>query len=241
MKRDRVFVFGDSFAFNYFSYKENLVNAIPHFGSGAVNSYVGYYNYFGHWIDHLEKFRDVYSFAKGAASNESIIYQIGNLQNYKYRSGDRVIVIFSSPERLSIVLRKTKYDLAIGGELYKNLLREPSIISFVENQYLERSNRWDDNTIVKDEKKFIDLLKSLLAKWNPIFFTWTPTLGIKSVEEIPFSPFDYSIFKASSGLCNDWHLGVEGNYKLFKLFADKLNINTLEYSFSYKPYRQNLV
>jgi len=241
MTKPRLFVFGDSFAFNYFSNKENLINVAPHFGNGAVKAYVEYYNYFGHWIDHLQNFYDVYSFGQGAASNEQIIFQLGSLHDFEYTPGDRVIVIFSTPERLTVVLRKIKYNLAPSGLLYKSLFSNPDIISFIENQYLERSKRWEDTSILKEEKKFITFLKTLLEKWNPIFFTWTPTLNIESVELIPFPPFDFSIYKESSGYCDDWHLGVEGNYKLFKVFAEILNIDIPQYSFSFQPFSPKLL
>ncbi len=232
MKKPRLFVFGDSFAFNYFSNKDNLINVVPHFGNGAVKAYAEHYNYFGHWIDHLENFYEIYSYGQGAASNEQIIFQLGNLANFDFSLGDRIIIIFSTPERLTVVHKKIKYNLAPSGILYKSLFTNPDVISFIENQYLERSKRWEDADIDKEEKKFITFLKGLLSKWDPIFFTWTPALNIESVDCIPFTPFNFSIYTESSGYCDDWHLGVEGNFKLFKVFADKLNLDVSNYSYT---------
>lgn len=239
MSKPRLFVFGDSWAFNYFS--KNHRKYKPHFGSQHIKKYAEVYNHFGHWIDHMENFYDVYSYGVGAATNEEIIHQIGNLNNYSYTQGDRVIVIFTTPERLNIINNKKMYGIASAGLLYKSLYKDSGVIKFIENQFIERYDRWMDTSIQKNEKLLIKLLHKLLSKWNPIFYTWTDLLDIDEViyKDIDFKK--YSISAESNGVCSDWHLGVEGNYKLFKLFADWLGIDISNYSYVPAKFKVDII
>jgi len=237
MNKPRLFVFGDSWAFNYFSEESDIPNVLPYFGSGAVKGYVKFNNNFGHWIDHMKNFYDVISYGVGAATNEQIIHQIGNLVKYSYTPGDRVISIFTTPERFNVVNNKNIYGLAAFGTLYKQLYKDNSIKKFVEYQFVERYNRWLDPIIEKDEKLLITLLYKLLSPWNPIFYTWTDLLDVSEVVYKQINPEKYSIVAESNGVYDDWHLGVEGNYELFKLFAKWLDVDISNYSYTPREFK----
>ena len=122
MSKPRLFVFGDSWSFNYFS--KNHKKYKPHFGSECIKKYASLHNYFGHWTDHMENFYDVYSYGFGAASNEQIIYQLGNLPDYK--NGDRMLIIFSSPERFTWYESK-KEKTIVSSALIENILTMETI------------------------------------------------------------------------------------------------------------------
>lgn len=237
MTKPRLFVFGDSWSFNYFSKKNNLINYPLHFGNEHVKSYVKHYNFYGHWTDHLSNYYEIISFAEPGCSNEQILFQIGNLEDFEFKYGDRIIIIFSNPIRFNIFYKNKNYNITPKNNVIDSLFKNNDISSFIENQHLERNRRWKDDSIIKNEKKFINTIKHLLYKWNPIFFTWTTELDIKSVECIPFSIINSSIKKESFGHFNDWHLGVMGNYMLFKLFAEKLNLNISDYLYKVNSFK----
>jgi hypothetical protein len=72
-KKSRLFVFGDSWANNYFAKKNNLIDEKPYLTNESIKLYSEYHNNFGHWIDHMNFFYDVYSYGVGAATNEQTI------------------------------------------------------------------------------------------------------------------------------------------------------------------------
>lgn len=237
MIKPRLFVFGDSWAFNYFSKSENLIGATPHFGSGEVRSYVEHYNYFGHWIDHMQTFYDVYSYGQGAASNEQIIYQLGNLPEYK--EGDRIVMIFAPPERFTWVHNNIIKNLAP----YSNIPRNNyplEFIKIIENQYIDRYDVWM-GVYQTNEQKFLNLLPIFLEKYCPILTSWYKETSdrVNCIEYINHNDWK-SIYDETHGKCEDYHLGVRGNYKLFKFFADKLNLNTKDYTYEIKEFNKLL-
>ena len=51
-----------------------------------------------HWTSYLSNHYDVYKFGVRGADNVSILFQLGNLPEYK--KGDRIIMVFTEPGRL---------------------------------------------------------------------------------------------------------------------------------------------
>lgn len=244
MKKPRLFVFGDSWAFNYFSKEIKIKtqskqprNVVPHFGHDCVKGYAIKYNYFGHWIDHMEYFYEVYSYAIGGASNEQIIYQIGNLPEYK--NGDRIIIIFAPPERFTWICDNTIKTLTPNGYLYNNNFTD-DFIKIIENQYVNRYDVWMD-AHQTNEQKFLSLLPTFLEKYKPILTSWYKETSekVKCIEYINRNGWK-SIYEDTLGKCNDHHLGVGGNYELFKFFADKLNLDIKNYTYEIKEFNKLL-
>lgn len=242
MIKDRLFVFGDSWACNYFS-KENklLSNTKPFLGSYVVEQFVKKYNYFGHWIDHMESFYDVYSYAVGSASNEQIIHQIGNLP--EYQSGDRIIMMFAPPSRFKWVNNKKIYGLNPQGNPVLLKMLPLELINLIETQYVERTDLWMDTSIQKDEQKFLNLIPVLLKKYNPILITWNSDLAeyVDSIEMIDLNENYTNIKDESFGTYVDGHLGVFGNYELFKFISNKLKINISDYSYNPKSFNKQIL
>ena len=241
MDKKRLFVFGDSWATNYFSKTNDLVNCKPFFNTKEVESYVSYYDYFGHWIDHMKNFFDVYSYAMGGVSNEQIIYQVGNLPSYQ--EGDRIIIIFTGVERYVWVHDKFKYTFCVGSLMTEKIINH-NCLNYFEKQYSERYEYWMDDTIVNDEKKFLNLFPKLLFQYNPIIVTWRHELATKvnSIELLRFDEINLtSIEQETKGVYTDKHLGVNGNYELFKHFAKKLNLDISNYSFVPKKFNKEII
>ena len=240
--KNRLFVFGDSWANNYFSVKNDLVKCKPFLGLNEVEQFAKYYNYSGHWIDYISNYYDVYSYGYPAATNEQIIFQLGNLP--EYRDGDRIIIIFTTPQRINWIIDKRKYSfLPNGTQLKKIYGNDTKILNFIENQYIERSNWWFDNDIKKDEVLFINKIPVIYQKWNPLMITWTSDLSdiVTEVSLIEFNDNFTNIKEETDGMLEDYHLGVFGNYELFKYISNKFGLDTSSISITLKKWKADFI
>jgi hypothetical protein len=218
--KPRLFVFGDSWSLDYF--KE------PFLTSKEVKRYSNFYNGDGHWTYHLKEFFDVHNYSIGAASIENIIYQMGNLPEYK--QGDRIIIIFGSPGRFSWIENNEDIRYTLGR---KNKMLHP-----LESQYIARIEYWKTDN---NQKKFISKLNTFLKEYNPIISSWNEdfTFSFNFVKYLNLNLT--TIYDESFGDCNDRHLGVNGNYELFKYFAKELKLNIKDYIFDVKPYKKQII
>ncbi len=240
--KNRLFVFGDSWANNYFS-KTNkfLPKSKPFLGLNQVESYVKYYDYFGHWIDHIENFFDVYSYGLGGVSNEQIIWQVSNLPDFNEK--DRIIIIFTGVERFIWIDSKIRYTMAVGS-MVPEIILNGSYANIFKQQYIEKFEYWMDDTINNDEKKFLNMFPSFFKKYKPIVVTWRGELAekVESIELIDFENYKLTtITEESDGAYKDGHLGINGNYELFKYFSKKLKIDISNYKLECKPFIKNIL
>ena len=221
--KPRLFVFGDSWSLDYF--KE------PYLNSKEVKRYSKFYNEFGHWTNHMEKFFQVQNFSEGASSIENIIYQLGNLPYFE--DGDRIVIIFGSPGRFIWIEN--------GEDIRYSLGKKNSRI--LETQYIERTNYWLNKSKDNNQKKFINKLNILLKKYKPIITSWSEDFS---------NAFDFvnhlhdvknlsHMEDESEGQCKDKHLGISGNYELFKYFAKELDIDIEDYNFKFNKYNKQLI
>jgi hypothetical protein len=234
MSKPRLFIFGDSWAFNYFSKtNKDCPTLTPHFGNPCVENFASRYDYFGHWIDHIESFYDVYSYAVGGSCNEQIIYQFGNLPEYK--PGDRIISIFTTPERFTWIYDKKTSTALARIDIKYNFPRYDTqcIIELFNEQFIERDKIWNDVLTQNNQKLFIDFLFVSLSKWKPVFSTWTNGVysTVKSVQQIHLTKDFTNIYTETGGKCKDYHMGIRGNYEVFKYFSKKLELDITNYDY----------
>lgn len=230
MIKPRLFVFGDSWSTNYFSKSNPLLPHIrPFLGSRTVENFVKRYDYYGHWIDHMSNFFDVYSYGIGAASVDQIILQIGNLKKYEYRDGDRIVIIFSGPDRFNWIFNNKKYGVTPGGIVTEKYFNNDVVATrILKEQLIKRNVWWETESIEKDEKNFIEFIPTILMKWEPVMITWHRDLNIDVVEYIGNGyP---KIVQETKGKYVDGHLGVFGNFKLFQLISNKLGLDVSDYN-----------
>ena len=156
--KNRLFVFGDSWCFNYFTKKPNefYPGTKTFFGLNHVESYVNYYDYFGHWIDYMETFFEVVSYGLGGVSNEQIIWQLSNLP--EYTEGDRIIIIFTGAERYTWTHGNRRYTFAGGSPLLEMAL-DKKYLDLFRQQYVEKYEYWMSDMDYHFEKKFINIWK----------------------------------------------------------------------------------
>ena len=221
--KPRLFVFGDSWSLDYF--KE------PYLNSKEVKRYSKFYNEFGHWTNHMEKFFQVQNFSEGASSIENIIYQLGNLPYFE--DGDRIVIIFGSPGRFIWIENEEDIRYSLGKKNSRIL----------ETQYIERTNYWLNKSKDNNQKKFINKLNILLKKYKPIITSWSEDFSnefdfvnhLHDVENLSHMEDE------SEGQCKDKHLGISGNYELFKYFAKELDIDIADYNFKFNKYNKQLI
>jgi hypothetical protein len=219
----RLFVFGDSWAFNYFS-KESIdrPEQIPHLNSTAVAGFAKEFNYFGHWTDYLKPFYDIYNYAEGGCCNEDIVHQLGFLPEYV--EGDRLIIIFTNPSRFQWMVNGKRKTL-INGLYWKSQLSELEKHIY-DSQMIERTDLWLESNERDIEKNFIKKIPIFFKNYNPILISWSRDMTdvIDCIIPIANNNKYTTISKESSDKYNDGHMGINGNYELYKFVSKKLGI-----------------
>lgn len=175
-----------------------------------------------HWTYYLSKHYEVYKFGKLGADNYSILFQMGNLPEYK--EGDRVVVVFTEPGRLPRRFygeRKDNFKSTpyMAPEFYKDtdFSKKLHMLKYDEGE------RWVNGE--RDiEIKFLKNLQVWLRDYNPIFLTWSEYF------HKPVSDF-VSLIQVTSnyeeGIANekDFHPGPVGCYDMYKTIHSLLNTN----------------
>jgi hypothetical protein len=221
--------------------KVKTSEAKPFFGLNHVESYVDYYDYFGHWIDYMETFFEVVSYGLGGVSNQEIIWQLSNLPEYV--EGDRIIIIFTGAERYTWIHENRRYTFANGSPLPEMVL-DKKYLNLFRQQYVEKYEYWMSDMDYHFEKKFINIFPSFFKKYEPLCVTWRGEVAekIDSIELLDFDNYNFSsITKESEGRYIDGHLGAFGNLELFKYFAKKLNLDIDENSYNVKKIRKKIL
>lgn len=228
---DRLFIFGDSWANNYLSHS---TLPYPFLHNKDVKKYAIGVNYWGHWSDHLSYFYNVNSYGVGGASFEQIIYQLGNLPIF--RTGDRIVIILGVPERFTwykshLVSNVNFKNLNM---VFNRFPKNNQVRKMLIDQLLQRNWVWENDQSL-NERKFLNSLPTFFSRYSPIILSWSKqTVSyLNNVEYIGNNENENNyttIDQESNGMCKDGHLGVKGNYFLFKEVSKLLNIDISDYS-----------
>ncbi len=242
MNKDRLFVFGDSWCYNYFSKTNKIYPSIkPFFNLNQIETFAKYYNYYGHWLDYIEEYFDVYSYGIGGISNDQIIWSVSNLPSFQ--KGDRIIMMFTSVERYTWIHEKKRYTFAFGSP-YPDKILEKKYRDFFKNQHLEQYELWMDDEITNHQKQFLNIFPSYFKIYNPICVTWRKEVAdkIDSIDLLDFENFKLtSITDETNEILNDGHLGAFGNYELFRYFAKRLNLDITNHFVDIKKFEKQLL
>ena len=183
---------------------------------GGILEYIEYCELFPkHWSEYLAEDYDIYNYGVYGASNESIIYQLGNLP--EFRSGDRIVVVFTDPNRMR-KMSETYLDRGINRRRDIDYVwsTQPSDIDekVLHNLLVSRADSWMDGKR-DDEVKFLSVLNKLLVQYKPVFTSWSAAF-----EEVGCVSFidvrDYSIWIETNGKIKDAHMSAQGNLKYYK-------------------------
>lgn len=219
-KKDRLFIFGDSWAENIFRHP-NLEKELLKVGLPGIPY---------HLTDYLKFHYDVYNYGVGASSNENIIYQLSNLPEYE--KNDRVLIIWSHFVRFSIYNK-------VGGRVNygdfnfphednnKSQYHAPALVYAGLKGRLQQLVLAEETSIdklihkgPKEELKFYNWITTILKNWSPIALTWEPTLAkVLNIPSIDYNSPIYENFPITlkdEYNYPDVHLGGKGNYLLYK-------------------------
>lgn len=242
LKKDRLFIFGDSWASNIFRVPKYEDVLAP-----VNNGLIPY-----HLSDYLSYHYDVYNYGMGGSSNSQIIYQFSNLP--EFREGDRILVIWSHYTRFN--LWEENGDIINYGDFNIAFENDPShpehapvnvynaIRGRLRHLVLAESTPLDkiSNTQIREELKFYNWYVRTLEKWQPIVMTWENTLSkLLNINYIGYdAPFynnenitfitEYDYFDA--------HLGGRGNYLLYRYTLNLLNTNLRPIEQSYRVFKR---
>lgn len=185
-----------------------------------------------HWTYYLSKHYEVHKFGKLGADNYSILFQLGNLPEYK--EGDRVVIVFTEPGRLPRRFygkRKDRFDSTpyMTPKFYEDT-------NFAEKLHMlkyDEGERWvsgERNMEVKFLKKF----KKWIDEYDPVFVTWSkyfhkPVSNFVSLIQVT------SNWEEGIGDERDFHPGPMGCYDMYKKIYTLLNIKEPITEFKSEP------
>lgn len=187
------------------------------FGDSFVDWHIPKY----HWTYYLSKHYEVYKHGKLGADNYSIIFQLGNLD--EYREGDRIVIVFTDPGRLPRRYYGERHVTFLGNP-YKapNFFKDKHLAKKLDDLRLIEGNNWI-NGVRENDIKFIKNLQKWLNLYNPVFITWS--------EQFHNSTSDFvSLIKVTSnweervGEEIDFHPGPKGCYDMYKKIHELLKI-----------------
>lgn len=173
-----------------------------------------------HWTYYLKEHYDVIILGERGSDNISILFQLGNLPEYK--DGDRIIVYWSDPSRIQ-QLYKGKQKPKLNGRWWDySHLFEKDRIPTLEKMKVDRTLGWERNGL-GDEIKFIKKVKHLLFQYEPIYVTWNKFFYHNTkafVDLIEVSTLDDE--SGDGETLGDWHPGKQGCYDIYKILLNKL-------------------
>lgn len=228
--KNRLFIFGDSWCTPYFDWYEEFKYQKDDWSwYMPIEHYVKSLG-FTPWNfpKYLEHHYEVLNHSCGGQSNESIIYQLGKLPEYK--QGDRIIICLTHPVRMRFTVLFNSSNIDYHRRRHVDIT--PSYLpkykkSALNMMMLDRQQAWDEGHR-NDEKEFFTKITFLLKEYNPVLFSWSNDFIDTNVNYHDFTGL--RIIEENSKY-PDWHLGAKGNYLLYQKSMEWLENNDklLEY------------
>ena len=224
-KKSRLFVLGDSWGTPYFEWYDEYL---------SKNKEWGWYKNIEKYIElkpnkpktfttYLSEDYTVVNLSCGGQSNESIIYQLGMIDDYQ--EGDRIFIILSHAcrYRINVVpqwvpdnfFRRREVDIS------------PSYLPRYDKDTLsqiitDREDSWHSGDR-KDELSFYENLSNLLDKYKPVIYSWSKDFIYTKINYVDY--YGYRIVDEHPDI-PDYHLGEYGNYLFYTHILNWLEPNT---------------
>ena len=223
MRKNRLYVLGDSFAANLF--KE------PWLKEGTeIYEYKKYFESQHNtdllwWTDYIEKWSnyEVFNFGIGGCSMEDILLQLSNVG--EYQEGDRMVIHLTTPLRFKYYM--DHYYATINPDFMEHSKVPPKKVEFLLDIANSRLQNWygdDGNT----KRKFIDYLYRLHNKFKPIIFS----VFLENVQTMKNEEYftnlnellraECTINVESGSKFSDGHWGYVGNLRVALLILSYL-------------------
>jgi hypothetical protein len=156
-----------------------------------------------HWTYYMSHHYELIKLGVRGADNNSIIFQLGDLPEYK--DGDRLLVYWSDPARIP-----TRF--------YAN----GNIINRLDILKIDEFDRWL-NGERDNEIKFFKKLLSFLKEYHPIFVTWSEYFHKCTPDFVSLIQVS-TIWQEGIGKKRDDHPGPRGSYDMYKKLHTLLNV-----------------
>jgi hypothetical protein len=208
--KTRLFVLGDSFAFNLFDI-EKLSKWHYLWSTYMAKHNQLYEREPRHWTEYFENQFDIYNFSSPGQCNESIIYQLGNLPDFQ--EGDRLIIIFSDLGRFR---RTNVFEDALPRPVdylinYQYDSQTAVIEEIINERFQSLATKNRD-----DEKLFYTWLQRNLKEYKPIFLHWPDWSEQYQLFSIQHQLQYRTIKEETNDEINDLHPGVYSNYLMYR-------------------------
>lgn len=232
----RLFIAGDSWGVNFFT-SPNWVKNLTGQSVWKNRPY--------HLVEYLNQHYQVHNFCRGAAGNAEIIFQLGQLPDFK--RGDRLIVILSAFTRFRLwnskgeVLKFGDFSSAFSDSLDHPWYPSSTILEALEGRrhlfadaLVHESSENLQSKFLQDfvydhwsELAFYSKLKNFFSIYSPIVCTWERLLA--EFCDLTFIGPDSEIYQGQPPTIKqeygfeDFHLGGTGNYLLYKYLISRLD------------------
>lgn len=223
MKKNRLFILGDSWGTPYFEWHDEYLEKKWDW-YGNIDKYIKTKSSKpATFSTYLKNHYEVVNLSCGGQSNESIIYQLGLLDDF--REGDRLFIILSHACRIRInVVPQWKVENKFRR---REIDISPSYLPRYDKSTLsqminDREDSWHSGDR-DDEITFYENLKNILNKYKPVIFSWS-----KDFIETKINYFDFYGYRIVDEYPNlpDYHLGCYGNYLFYTKVLNWLQPNT---------------
>jgi hypothetical protein len=156
------------------------------------------------WTYYISSHYEVYKLGVAGADNNSIIFQLGDLPEYK--EGDRLLIYWSHPARIP-----TRF--------YAN----GNIINRLDLLKIDELDRWFNGERA-NEIKFFRRLKTLLKDYQPVFVTWNTEFHTGTEDFVNLIQVS-SNSEEGTGIQRDEHPGPRGSHDAYKIIHGLLGVN----------------
>ena len=243
----RLFLMGDSFTENLFSYWYDSIekaktdnNHQRDVNNNQIAQYLIYLEKHGYekakYLDDVlsDMGYEIYNFAKAGCTIEDIIYQFSNLSKFDSRDDDRIIINWTDPSRFNWINDDNGVNFVhpnADPSEWPNLIRQ---------QTINRENSFLDGYLSRNLLPFMEYLVEIHNKYKPIVWTAFSDLdktiinqkwGFSFINEqcwwnfLAALPNNLSIINETNGLFKDYHFGRYGNYYIATLFDEIIKNN----------------
>jgi hypothetical protein len=175
-----------------------------------------------HWTYYLTHHYEVIKLGKRGADNNSIIFQLGLLD--EYRDGDRILVYFTDAGRLPRRYYGERSNLFTDKSVNDPIFYKDSKFAMkLDHLTIDEGDAWI-NGGRENEIKFIKNLQKWLGDYRPLYITWSelfhqPTSDFVTLINVTSNADE------KNGEVLDFHPGPLGCYGIYKKLHSLLQIS----------------